>query len=219
MSKGARQDLIDTALQMERAGLNQGSSGNMSVRDDAGFLITPSGIEYESMHSDQIVAMEFDGTWEGQGVRPSSEWRFHRDILLARPTVGAIVHAHPIHATALATHNRPIPAFHYMVAVAGGSDIPCAAYATFGTQELSNAVIAALADRDACLMAHHGLLACGATLSAAFRLAVEVETLAAQYLAALQCGEPPLLDADEMERVLQKFRAGYGYASGPLDEA
>lgn len=213
MSLAARKAMINVALRMERAGLNQGTSGNLSVREGGGLLLTPSGIAYDTMQPEQIVAMTLDGSWGGEGVRPSSEWRFHRDILSARPEIGAIVHAHPIHSTALAVHNRPIPAFHYMVAVAGGRDIPCAAYATFGTQELSDAVLAALADRNACLMAHHGLLACGPTLEDAFRLAVEVETLAAQYLMALQCGEPPHLDDREMERVLARFRAGYGYGS------
>jgi L-fuculose-phosphate aldolase len=169
------------------------------------------------MRARDIVSMDWSGTWavKQEGRKPSSEWRFHRDILMARPEFGAVVHAHPIHATALAVHGRGIGPFHYMVALAGGRDIRCAGYATFGTQELSDLVIAALADRKACLMAHHGLIACGPDLDTALALAVEVETLAAQYLAALQLGEPPELTDAQIGEVLAKVRAGYGYGSGP----
>ncbi|MEM8791142.1 MAG: class II aldolase/adducin family protein [Pseudomonadota bacterium] len=210
-----RQEVIETARAMNAAGLNTGRSGNVSVRFESGFLITPSGRDYETLAPEQIVEMGFDGSWAGQGVHPSSEWRFHRDILTSRADIGAIVHTHPVHATALAVHNRGIPPFHYMVAMAGGHDIRCCGYATFGSQELSDLVIEALEGRMACLMAHHGMVACGADLSSALRLGVEVELLAAQYLHALQIGEPPHLPADEMDRVLEKFRAGYGYGSGP----
>ncbi|MBY8975749.1 class II aldolase/adducin family protein [Rhodobacteraceae bacterium NNCM2] len=197
---------------MEAAGVNQGKSGNVSARAGDGFLVTPSGLDYGTMTADQIVAMSFDGSWTGEGVRPSSEWRFHRDILAARPEFGAVVHAHPLHATALAVHGRGIPAFHYMVAVAGGTDIRCSGYATFGTQELSDMVLEALEGRSACLMAHHGMIACGRDLSSALDLAVEVETLAAQYLMSMQIGDPPLLGEEEMARVIEKFRSGYGSA-------
>lgn len=217
MTHGLRKSIIDTALEMNRSGLNKGRSGNVSARADEGFLITPSGRDYETMMPGQIVAMGFDGSWQGDGTHPSSEWRFHRDILQARPEIGAIVHAHPVNATAIAVHGRPIPPFHYMVAMAGGDDIRCAGYATFGSQALSDLVLEALEGRMACLMAHHGMIACGADLAAALRLAIEVETLSAQYIAALQIGQPPELDAEEMARVLEKFRAGYGYGSGPDD--
>ncbi|MEM7505121.1 MAG: class II aldolase/adducin family protein [Pseudomonadota bacterium] len=209
-------EILATARAMTTLGLNQGTSGNVSAREAQGFLITPSGIAYDAMTPQQMVRMAFDGTAEG-ALAPSSEWRFHRDILANRPEIGAIVHAHPIQATALAVHGRGIGAFHYMVAIAGGTDIRCAPYATFGSQELSDHVLRALEGRKACLMAHHGMIACGADLAEALKIAVEVETLAAQYLAALAIGEPPELDQGEMAKVIEKFRAGYGYASGPED--
>lgn len=208
--------VVETARAMAALGLNQGTSGNVSARCGTGFLITPSGLGYDAMTGEQIVRMAFDGTWQG-GLAPSSEWRFHRDILANRAEFGAVVHAHPVNATALAVHGRGIGAFHYMVAIAGGPDIRCAPYATFGTQALSDHVLEALHERKACLMAHHGLIACGADLAEALKIAVEVETLAAQYLAALAVGEPPVLAEDEMAHVIEKFRAGYGYASGPED--
>ncbi|MEM8699288.1 MAG: class II aldolase/adducin family protein [Pseudomonadota bacterium] len=208
-----RAEIVETARRMTSLGLNRGSSGNISARDGEGMLITPSGIPSEEMDETQIVAMAVDGSWEG-GHRPSSEWRFHRDILAARPETHAVVHAHPVYATALAAHGRGIGAFHYMVAAAGGVDIRCAPYATFGTQALSDHVLSALEDRSACLMAHHGMIACGADLASALALAVEVEGLAAQYIAASTLGPPPELSEEEMARVLEKFQAGYGYASG-----
>ncbi len=149
--------------------------------------------------------MSLGGTAHG-GLEPSSEWRFHRDIYAVRPEFAAIVHTHSPHATALACHGRGIPAFHYMVAVAGGADIRCAPYATFGTQALSDYAVAALAGRRACLLAHHGVVACGQSLDQALALAIEVEHLARVYLAALALGEPPRLDAAEMERVLERFQ-------------
>ena len=211
--------VIETALKMSSAGLNRGISGNVSVRhpDGRGLLITPSGVAYERMTEADIVTMGWDGGWrvETEGRRPSSEWRFHRDILAARPELNAVVHAHPIHATALAVHGRGIGPFHYMVALAGGRDIRCAGYATFGTQALSDLVLAALEGRRACLMAHHGMIACGADLDAALALAVEVETLAAQYVAALSLGEPPELSDAEIGEVLDKLAKGGGYGSAP----
>ncbi|MBL8522707.1 MAG: class II aldolase/adducin family protein, partial [Betaproteobacteria bacterium] len=155
-----------------------------------------------------IVAMRMDGTHEGE-VLPSSEWRFHRDIYAARSDVGAIVHTHAAYCTTLACMDRAIPPFHYMVAAAGGKDIRCAPYATFGTQELSNHALAALQDRKACLLSHHGMIACGPTLEKALALAVEVESLARMYWQALQIGEPALLSDAEMATVLDKF-ATYG---------
>lgn len=212
-----RRDLIETARRMNALGINQGTSGNLGVRAGAGLLVTPSGVGYDEMTPADLIEMDFDGAWRcaAEGRRPSSEWRFHRDILRARPDVNAVVHAHSTHATALACLRRDIPAFHYMVAVGGGSSIRCAAYATFGTEALSQAALAALDGRRACLLANHGMIACGRDLAAALALAVEVETLAAQYCQALQVGTPKLLSAAEMKRVLAKFAAGYGYASGP----
>jgi L-fuculose-phosphate aldolase len=188
--------------------INRGKSGNVSARIGGGFLITPTGLAYDAIRAEDIVEMTLEG--EVRGSRePSSEWRFHRDIYVARPDASAIVHAHSTFATALACLGRGIPAFHYMVAVAGGSDIRCARYATFGTQELSDNALTAIAGRTACLLANHGMIAVGPSLDAALALAVEVEALAEQYWAALQVGEPNVLSEAEMAAVLHRFRS-YG---------
>jgi len=211
-----RSEVLATLRRMSTEGLNTGASGNVSARREGGFWITCSGRAPDVMTEDDILAMDPDGGWQEAGARrPSSEWRFHRDILAARPEFGAVVHAHPVHATALAVHGRAIPPFHYMVALAGGDDIRCAPYATFGTQALSDHVLAALEGRRACLMAHHGMVACGRDLTAALALAVEVETLAAQYLAACTLGRPPLLSAEDMAAVHAKIAAGPGYGAAP----
>lgn len=203
-----RREIIATALAMNSHGLNRGKSGNVSARFESGFLVTPTGLAYESMQPQDIVAMNLSG--EARGTRtPSSEWRFHRDIYAARPQAAAIVHAHSPFATTLACLGRGIPAFHYMIAVGGGKDIRCAPYATFGTQELSDHALRALEDRKACLLANHGMIAIGPTLADALALAVEVEALAEQYWRALQIGEPDLLPDAEMTRVLEKFKT-YG---------
>ena len=203
-----RKEIIATAIEMNDRGLNRGKSGNVSARFDDGFLVTPTGMAYESTQPVDIVAMTQDGTERGPRL-PSSEWRFHRDIYAARREVGAIVHAHSPFATSIACLGRDIPPFHYMIAVAGGKDIRCAAYATFGTQQLSDHALCALAGRKACLLANHGMIAVGASLTAALALAVEVEALAEQYWRALQIGPPNLLSDAEMETVLEKFRT-YG---------
>ena len=212
MTDELRRELIATAREMNRSGINQGTSGNLSLRCGDGLLITPSGMPYERLEPADIVFLEQDGgdTPVAAGPRkPSSEWRIHRDVYRARPDALAILHAHPVHCAALACLRRPLPAFHYMVAVAGGRDIRCAPYATFGTQALSDHVLAALEGRRACLMANHGLLCLGPDLRSALALAVEVETLARTYLQCLSVGEPVVLDDAEMERVLEKFK-GYG---------
>ena len=194
---------------LTRRGLTHGTSGNVSVRcDEQRFFVSPSGMDYELLQADDVPLMDLEGRWFGRH-RPSSEWRFHRDILRSRPDVGAIVHTHSPRATALACTGRGIPAFHYMVAVAGGRDIRCAPYHTFGTQELSDAALAALRDRRACLLANHGVIATGADLASAMRLAGEVENLALQYSVALTLGEIRVLDDAEMSRVIEKFRT-YG---------
>jgi len=203
-----RRQIVDTCRRMNALGVNQGTSGNVSARIRGGLLITPSGVPYDAMTPEGIVALAPDGTVT-QGGKPSSEWRFHVDILAARPDAGAIVHTHSIHATALSCLRRDIPAFHYMVAAAGGDTIRCARYATFGTQELSDHALAALDGRRACLLANHGVIATGRDIAAALALAVEVETLAHQYLLALQVGKPTILSAAEMRRVVEKFRS-YG---------
>ncbi len=207
-----REAIIATGRKMNAAGLNQGTSGNLSHRVDGGFLVTPTGMEYDALRPEDIVLMRFDGSSDGPRL-PSSEWRFHRDILACRPEVHAILHTHSLNSTALSSLRRPIPPFHYMVAVAGGSNIRCAPYATFGTEELSRNAVAALEGRKACLLANHGLITVGADLAGAFKLAVEVETLAAMYLRALPAGEPVLLDEAEMAVVLEKFRT-YGQQKG-----
>lgn len=208
MSEALRQSLVNTARAMNASGINCGTSGNLSARSDEGLLITPSGVGYEGLRPADIVQVGLDGEVTGGG-RPSSEWRFHRDLYRERDDIGAIVHAHPVHATALACLDLGIPAFHYMVAVAGGRDIRCARYATFGTQELSDHVVAAMQGRKACLMAHHGLLAMGPDPAGALALAIEVERLAETYLACLAVGEPAVLDEAEMDRVIEKFQ-NYG---------
>jgi L-fuculose-phosphate aldolase len=196
---------------MIRRGLNQGTAGNCSVRCPQidRFLVTPSGMPLEAMTPEAMVLMSTSGEVLGEG-KPSSEWRFHRDILKTRSDVVAVVHTHSVAATALACLRQDIPAFHYMVAVAGGADIRCAPYALFGTQELSNAALEALEDRKACLMANHGVIAVGKDLDQALNLAQEVETLAQQYLAARQFGEPILLTHAQMQEVFDQFR-DYGY--------
>jgi L-fuculose-phosphate aldolase len=201
--------VIAACRELTRRGLTHGTSGNVSVRCDAQrFFVSPSGMDYELLQADDVPLLDLDGRWYGRR-RPSSEWRFHRDIFKSRHDVGAIVHTHSPRATALACTGRGIPAFHYMVAVAGGRDIRCAPYHGFGTQELSDAALAALQDRKACLLANHGVIATAADLRSAIALAGEVENLALQYCAALSLGEVSILDDAEMCRVVEKFRT-YG---------
>ncbi len=209
-----RHAIIDACLEMERKGINQGTSGNISARSGEGMLITPTAMAYATMRPEDIVWMDFDGGVHGDR-KPSSEWRFHLDTLAARDDVNAVVHAHPVHCTALAILGRPIPAVHYMIAAAGGPDIPCTPYATYGTRELADHVVAALMDRDACLMAHHGMMAVGGSLERALWLAGEVEVLAQQYCTALQIGDPPVLPDEEIARVVQKFK---GYGQGAAED-
>ena len=200
-----RAGIIATAVRMNERRINSGKSGNVSVRTETGFLITPTGLAYESMRPEDIVAVTPAGAASGPR-RPSSEWRFHRDIYVDRADAGAIVHAHSPFATTLACLGRGIPAFHYMVAIAGGKDIRCAPYATFGTQALSDSALAALSGRRACLLANHGMIAVDASLETALALAIEVEALAEQYWRALQIGTPNLLSDAEMNIVLEKFK-------------
>jgi L-fuculose-phosphate aldolase len=208
-----RQSICDACREMNRLGINQGTSGNISLRHGDGMLITPTSTPYETMQPEEIVFMNLDSV-PATGQRPSSEWRFHRDILKARTEVNAVVHAHPPFATILAIMGREIPPVHYMIACAGGDTIRCAPYATFGTEELSDHAVAALRDRSACLLAHHGMIAVGASLSKAMWLAVEVETLARQYHGCLQIGMPPLLSKTEIENVRARM-AGYGASDEP----
>jgi L-fuculose-phosphate aldolase len=205
-----RQAIIDACRRMNALGINQGTSGNISVRHGDGLLITPTSTPYETMKPDQIVFMKMDGS-HAPTRRPSSEWRFHLDILRARKEAEAVVHAHPTYCTILAIMGREIPPIHYMIAAAGGDSIRCAPYATYGTPELSQHAVKALEGRLACLLDHHGMIAIGSSLEKALWLAVEVETLARQYHGCLQLGEPPLLSKDEIERVRRKM-SGYGLA-------
>jgi L-fuculose-phosphate aldolase len=208
MTKILRQQLIDTACEMNASGLNQGSSGNLSVRCGDGFLITPSGMDYAVLSTNDITWMDLDGDTQGPR-KPSSEWRFHAAIYQHHPEAGAVLHAHPVSCATLACLGKGIPAFHYMVAVAGGKNIRCAEYATFGTPELSENIIKALQNRKACLMAHHGLTCFEKDLSRALALAIEVEHLATVYGRILAIGEADILKDDEMDRVLKKFES-YG---------
>jgi L-fuculose-phosphate aldolase len=206
--------MVETCRKMNATGINQGTAGNLSARSGTGFLITPSSLPYDVMQPEDIVEMGWDGTYAGR--RPSSEWRFHRDILRARPDIDVVLHCHSCYATSVACHHRTIPAFHYMVGVMGGNTLRCARYATFGTQALSDAAIEALQDRKACLLGQHGQISLGKDLDAALWMAVEVETLARMYIQACALGEPPVLPDDEMERVIaQMTRMGYGLGPEP----
>lgn len=205
--RALRESLVATALAMERAGFAVAKSGNVSCRWQDGMLITPSGLPYAKTAPGDLVALSLDGKpREVSGMTPSSEWRFHAAVYRARREAQAIVHTHSPQATALSSARRGIPAFHYMVALAGGSDIRCAEYATFGTEELADNAVRALEGRRAVLLANHGVIAFGATLEAAFTLASEVESLAGRYLALLAAGlDPVILDDEEMKRVAVQF--------------
>lgn len=208
-----RKAIVATACALAARGLTHGKSGNVSARWGDGFLVTPSGFPYEEMTAADVVAMTHDGRATGRH-EPSSEWRFHASIYLARPEAGAVVHCHSPAATALSCHRRGIPAFHYMVAVAGGTDVRCAPYATFGTEELAALAVTALTGRRGCLLANHGQITLGAELGAALRLAGEIENLCDQYLRALAVGEPVVLSDAAMAEVLAKFET-YGVRRPP----
>jgi len=205
MRKSISQQIIDTCLAMDANSINQGSAGNVSARFEEGFLITPSGMAYDRLVPDDIVYVGMDGSAQGR-LTPSSEWRMHLDIYAARPEAGAVLHAHSTFATALSCLRRDIPAFHYMVAVAGGVDIKCSDYALFGTQALSDSMLKALKERRACLLGTHGMICFHDDLDKTLWLAVEVETLAKQYWHACLAGEPVLLSDAQMLEVLEKFQ-------------
>lgn len=209
---GLPEQVIAACRRMCAEDLTRGTSGNISIRTVDGMLITPSGVAYETMDVADLVALTLGGTpLVARERRPSTEWRMHARIYETRPDINAIVHTHSLYATALACIRRPIPPFHYMVAAAGGSDVPCTPYATFGTDELAAHAAAALSDRNACLLANHGVLAAGRSVARALALAREIETLAQQYCIALQAGEPVLLTEAEMAVAGEAF-AGYGEA-------
>jgi L-fuculose-phosphate aldolase len=203
-----RKSIVDACRRMNDVGINRGTSGNISVRWNDGLLISPSGVDYADLTPDDVVFIDYDGQYEG-ATRPSSEWRFHAAIMAGKPEVGAVVHTHALYCTTLAIRGMGIPAVHYMIATGGGVDIPCVPYVTFGTRELSDLVMAALADRTACLLGNHGMIATGPDLRKAFWLAVEVEALAHQYFNALLIGGPNLLTAAQVEATRKRFET-YG---------
>lgn len=206
-----RARLVAAVRRLDALGMNRGSTGNLSHRWGDGMLITPTGMGADDLGADDLVWLGDDGTLRGRW-KPSSEWAFHRAIYAARPDLHAVVHTHAVNATALACLDRPLPAFHYMVAVAGGSDVPLVPYHTFGSEALSQAVGAAMRDRQACLLSHHGMIAAGATLAKAMKVAQEIESLCEVYLKALAVGEPSRLDDAQMAEVIEKFRH-YGQAA------
>jgi L-fuculose-phosphate aldolase len=211
-----RTELIEACRSMNRLGINKGTSGNISVRYGDGFLISPTGIPYEKLTPEHVVSMKWDATFSGD-VLPSSEWRFHRDILKARPDLNAVVHTHSTHATTVSILNKDIPAIHYAIAAAGGATIRCAPYEIFGSQALADRVVTALEGRRACLMAHHGVIAAHISIARALSLAVTVEELAHQYLLCLPFGEPPVLSDGQIADVLEKFQTYGQQGTAALD--
>ena len=215
-----REEIVARCREMNASGINQGTSGNISARLGDRMLISPSATPYDDMAPDSVasVALEgADGEWEGP-LKPSTEWRFHRELLRSREDAGAVVHAHPPYCTALACARRPIPACHYMIAAFGGNDVKCAGYATFGTEDLSNLALEAMRDRSACLLANHGMIAIGETLAKAMWRAVELETIARQYCLSLALGGPALLSDEEIDDTLEGF-GSYGLQDDAGKEA
>jgi len=207
-----REEIVATCQALARLGLVQGTSGNVSARCGDGLLITPSGVPYDRLAPADIVRLAWDGRSAGP-LQPSSEWRFHRDILASRSDLDAVVHTHSTHATAVSILRRDIPAIHYSIAAAGGASIRCAPYALFGSQALADLVVKALEGRRACLLAHHGVVAAHTSLAGALDLAQTVEELAHQYLLCLAVGEPPTLDEAQMAEAIARF-ATYGQQPG-----
>lgn len=212
-----RTELIEACRAMNGLGINKGTAGNISVRFGGGFLISPTGIAYDKLKPEHVVFMSWDAEYEGD-VRPSSEWRFHRDILRSREDLSAVVHTHSTKATSVSILNRDIPAVHYAIAAAGGPTIRCAPYETFGSQELADRILVALEGRRACLLAHHGVIAAHVSIARALSLAVTVEELATHYLNCLPMGEPPVLSDDEIARVVEKFKT-YGQQSAATQKS
>ena len=206
----SKQILCDAIIKLNTLGLNHGATGNCSIRKEEGFLISPSGISNNSLKSEHIVSMKMDGTLVNpKKLQPSSEWRFHRDIFTSRKDVNAVVHTHSVYASALSVLGAAIPQFHYMIAVTGGKEIPCAQYAMFGTQELSDNILKSLGKQKACLMSNHGLITVGNDLKEAVDIAEEVEHLSKMYVVANMPRKPHLLSDEEMDDVLKRFQS-YG---------
>lgn len=210
-----RSEIIESCRKMNRLGLNQGASGNVSARSGDGFLITPSGLDYDVMTPADIMEMDFKGDFKGKH-KPSGEWRIHRDILAERRDVQAVIHAHSLFCTTLSIHGLAIPAIHYMITLLGGDDIPCVPYAPPLSQKLSDRVLPALENRRACLMAHHGVVVIASTLERALKLLSEVENLAAQYWHALQIGTPPVLSSKQMKAVHEIMKDYGGGMAGKV---
>lgn len=211
----ARREIIEACLEMNARGLNQNTSGNVSIRYQQSMLISPSAVPYQKLEPDMIAAMDLSGdmsgAWHGP-LKPSTEWRFHWKLMKQRSSIGAVVHAHAPYCTALAVLRRPIPACHYMIAAFGGSDVRCAGYAAYGTPELAELVVQAMQDRTACLLANHGMVAAGESIGNAMWRAVELETIARQYYLAMLAGEPAILTQEEVSETLGRF-ADYGAAN------
>ena len=203
-------EIVIFAQKLNTTNLSPLRSGNISVRANnkgiEGFYITPSGVKYETLKENDIVFVNKNGDYDEKKLKPSSEWRFHKDIYLKRPEANAIVHAHSPHATAVSAHNKDIPAFHYMIALAGGNNIKCAKYATFGSQELSDNILEALENRKGCLMSNHGQVTFGENLNSAFELAEELENICHQYINTIKLGEPKILSSNEMDIILEKIK-------------
>ena len=204
--KNLRTEIIKYSKMLNSQKLSALRSGNISVRYKKGFLVTPSGKKYSSLRNKDIVFISLDGLFDKKKGIPSSEWKFHQDIYLNKKDAKAIVHAHSTNATAISTHKKGIPPFHYMVAMAGGHDIKCAKYATFGTRDLSKNILKALKGRKACLIANHGQIVFEGSLSKAFELAEEVENISLQYITSLKLGKPKTLSLHEMKKVLSKAK-------------
>ncbi len=207
-SQDPRQSLIDASLDAEIQRINTGTTGNMSIRMDAGMLITPTGIPPRQLRTEAIVVMDLDGHWSGN-IRPSSEWALHAAIYKARPEVQAVVHAHPDHCVALSCARIDLPAFHYMIAGFGGDDVRCSRYAAFGSPELAEVTVEAMENRTACLLANHGMVAVGTTLAEAYGRALKLETLARQYLLCRSFAEPVLLGENDLVEIKQRYKT-YG---------
>tara|TARA_S200000501_G_C20802988_1_gene734910 strand:- start:440 stop:1072 length:633 start_codon:yes stop_codon:yes gene_type:complete len=208
MSTNLRKKIIDFSNLTEINRLNRGTSGNLSARNGKYFLITPSGIPPKEIKQENIVKLDFNGKIFGSGV-PSSEWKFHKDLYKNREDINAIIHTHSTYASSLSCLRKSLPAFHYMIAIAGGDSIRCAPYALFGTETLSKHVLNAIRERKACLLSNHGLISVGKSLEEALSIAIEIESLCEQYIQLLQCGGPKLLSKKEMQMVLEKF-VNYG---------
>ena len=200
------EQVIKYAKMLNVKNLSALRSGNISVRYKNGFLITPSGVKYSQLETEDVVFVSLDGKFDSLKQRPSSEWRIHKDIYINKKEANAVVHAHSTHATAVSAHGKSIPAFHYMVALAGGDDIKCAEYATFGTEELSKNILEALDKRKACLMSNHGQVVFDTNLEKAFELAEEIENICYQYINTLKIGIPKILSNNEMKKVLEKVK-------------